>query len=98
MENQVQKPGVSRGPWLHNTAIFKDNPGKKLTRYGKLTLGSYYFYEVKLKLSSPKLDRQNSWERGPGDTPPQELVMLSRWGHLTFEKYLLLCLFECMSF
>ena len=35
MENKVQKPGVSRGPWLHNTAIFKDNPGKKLTRYGK---------------------------------------------------------------
>ena len=29
------KPGVSRGPWLHNAAIFKDNPGKKLTQYGK---------------------------------------------------------------
>ena len=29
------KPGGIRGPWSHNAAIFKDNPGKKLTRHDK---------------------------------------------------------------
>ena len=70
----------------------------------RIAFDSYYFYKVKLKLSSlleglwsPKLDRHNSWARSPGDTPPWELVMSSRWGHITFEKYLPICTFECMS-
>ena len=29
------KPGGSSGAWSHNTVIFKDNPGKKLTRHDK---------------------------------------------------------------
>ena len=46
---------------------------------------SYHVHKVKLKLSthleglwSPKLDRYNSREGNPGDTPPQELVMSSQ--------------------
>ena len=66
-------------------------------------LDSYYFYKVKLKVSSlleglwsPKLDSFNSWEGSPDDTPPQELV-ISRWGHVTFEKYLLICTSQSTS-
>ena len=46
-------------------------------------------YSLPEGLWSQKLDRHNSWERSLGDTSPQEIVMLSRWGHVTFKKYLL---------
>ena len=29
------KPGGIRGAWSHNAVIFKDNPGKKITRNDK---------------------------------------------------------------
>ena len=48
-------------------------------------------------LWSPKLDRYNSWERRPGDTPLQDLVMSSRWDHMTCKKYLLIFTSECMT-
>ena len=56
-------------------------------------LDSCYLYNLKLNfcsllqgLWSPKLDRYNSWKRCLGDTPPQELVMSSRWGHVTLKN------------
>ena len=56
-------------------------------------LDSYYFSKVKLRLSSlleglwlPKLDRYDSWERSPGDTPLLVLVTSSRWGHVTLNN------------
>ena len=27
-----------------------------------------------------------AWERSPGGTPPQELVMSSQWGHKTLKN------------
>ena len=30
-----EKPGESRGAWLHRAVHFKDNPGKKLTHHDK---------------------------------------------------------------
>ena len=57
------------------------------------SVDSHYFYNVKLKLSSllegpwsPKLDNYNSSERSTGDTPPQELVTSSQWGHVILKN------------
>ena len=54
-------------------------------RFGQLFLQSKIEI-ISASRGSKIIDRHNSWERCPGDTPPQELVMPSQWSHVTFEN------------
>ena len=76
-----EKPGGSRGAWLHRTVHFKDNPCKKLTHHDESDSHGFALKSLtnlKIKEALEKLDESNKEKSKANELNIEKL--------LTFEK------------
>ena len=67
-----EKPGGSRGAWLHGPVHFKDNPGKKLTHHDKSDSHSFAhksLTNIKIKDTLEKPDESSKEKNKANETP-----------------------------